>query len=309
VELRQLRYFVAVAEELHFGRAAGRLHIAAPSLSQQIKALEASLGAQLLHRDRRHVALTNAGRMLLPDAREILALAAGAQRRLAGISGALRLGYVSWLPDELIASVRSDLRLDEWVMPSHVQISRVLDGGLDATIAWAWAADDRLNHQFLWAEPLTAVSPVRNADDVVVAERLRVLVDADLASWDAWNHYAAEFAEAVGCRIVHIDDGGITGSGFHQHCQRLDVPVLASPKRHPAPLPAGLRIRPVRDPTPLWCWSLVTRADDDRPSVLALRENAEQITRAAGLHVVPNTATWVPAADPHRDRVATLAVA
>jgi hypothetical protein len=199
--------------------------------------------------------------------------------------------------------------VDEWVMPSHVQISRVLDGGLDAAIAWAWAADDRLDHQFLWAEPLTAVSPARNADDAVVAERLRVLVDADLASWDAWNHYAAEFAQAVSCRIVHIDDGGITGSGFHHHCQRLNAPVLASPKRHPAPLPAGLRIRPVRDPTPLWCWSLVTRADDDRPSVLALRENAERITRAAGLHVVPNTATWVPAADPHRDRVGTLAVA
>jgi hypothetical protein len=65
----------------------------------------------------------------------------------------------------------------------------------------------------------------------------------------------------------------------------------------------------VRDPTPLWCWSLVTRADDDRPAVLALRGNAERITRAAGLHVLPNAATWVPAEDPHRARLATLAVA
>jgi hypothetical protein len=82
-----------------------------------------------------------------------------------------------------------------------------------------------------------------------------------------------------------------------------------SPKRHPVPLPAGLRIRPVCAPTPLWCWSLVTRAADDRPAVLALRASAARITRAAGLHVVPNAATWVPAGDPHRDRVATLAVA
>jgi DNA-binding transcriptional LysR family regulator len=312
MELRQLRYFVAVAEELHFGRAAERLRIAAPSLSQQIKALEASLGAQLFLRDRRHVELTSAGRMLLPDAREILALAAAAQRRLAGTSGALRLGYVSWLPDELVASVRSDLRLDEWVMPSHVQMARVLDGGLDAAIAWSPAADDRLDLQFLWAEPLSAVTPARKArtaGDAVAAGELRVLVDADLTSWDAWNQYAGDFAQAAGCRIVHIDDGGITGPGFHHHCQRLNAPVLASPKRHPAPLPAGLRIRPVRDPTPLWCWSLVTRAADDRPAVLALRANAERITRAAGLHVVPNTATWVPAGDPHRDRVAALAVA
>ena len=182
MELRQLRYFVAVAEELHFGRAAERLHIAAPSLSQQIKALEASVGTLLFVRDRRHVELTSAGRTLLPDAREIIALAANAQRRLAGTAGALRLGYVSWLPDELVASVHSDLQLDEWVMPSHMQIARLLDGGLDAAIAWA-VDDERLHLQLLWAEPLDAVVPVRVKDDPIAAARLRVLVDADVTSW------------------------------------------------------------------------------------------------------------------------------
>ncbi|HEX4108761.1 MAG TPA: LysR family transcriptional regulator [Solirubrobacteraceae bacterium] len=172
MEPRQLRYFVAVAEGLHFGRAAGRLHIAAPSLSQQVKALEANVGVALFDRDRRHVALTSAGRMLLGDAREILALAANAQRRLAGAVGLLRLGYVSWL----IAAIRSDVRLDEWVMPSHIQIARVLDGGLDAVIAWADARHERLDHRLLWPEPLLAVVPARTSEKAIAACDLRVLV-------------------------------------------------------------------------------------------------------------------------------------
>jgi DNA-binding transcriptional LysR family regulator len=307
VELRQLRYFVAVGEELHFGRAAERLHIAAPSLSQQIKALEASVGAQLFVRDRRHVELTSAGRMLLADAREIIGLASRAQRRLAGTSGPLRFGYVSWLPDELVASIRSDLRLDEWVMPSHVQVGRVLDGGLDAAIAWASAADERLHLQLLWPEPLLAVVPSRVGEKSVAAADLRVLVDADLTSWDAWNQFAREFCDHTDARVVEIDDGGIAGPGFHDRCRKLNAPVLQSPKRQPVPLPAGLRARPVHDPTPLWCWSLVTRADDDRPAVRTLREHATTVTRDAGLHAVPDGAWWVPALDPHRDTIAAIA--
>jgi DNA-binding transcriptional LysR family regulator len=310
VELRQLRYFVAVADELHFGRAAERLNIAAPSLSQQIKALEASVGVPLFVRDRRHVELTSAGRLLLTDAREIIALAASAQRRLEGTSGPLRLGYVSWLPDELVASVRSDLRLDEWVMPSHIQIARVLDGGLDAAIAWAPAAHRGLHLQLLWAESLPAVVPARLRDEMIPAGRLRVLVDADLTSWDAWNQFGREFAEATGARVVEIDDGGITGRGFHDHCRKLNAPVLQSPKRHQVSLPPGLRTRSVHDPTPVWCWSLVTRADDDRPNMLALRETAEKLTQTAYLpEPRKGQATWIPAQDPHRDTITALTVA
>jgi DNA-binding transcriptional LysR family regulator len=304
MELRQLRYFVAVAEELHFGRAAQRLHIAAPSLSQQIKALETSVGAQLFERDRRHVSLTPAGRLLLPDAREILAMASATLRKLAGTSGPLRFGYVSWLPDELVSSVHSDLRIDEWVMPSHIQIARVADGGLDAAIAWAAAADPRLDHQLLWAEPLVAVASSRTSDDAIAAERLCVLVDTDLTSWDAWNQFAADFAGTTGARVVAIDDGGITGPGFHAHCRRLNAPVLMAPKRHTTPLPAGLLTRAIRDPMPLWCWSLVTRTGDDRPGILALRHDAEVLTRAADLHELPTGTLWVPPEDPHRTAIA-----
>ena len=99
MEIRRLRYFVAVAEELSFTRAAARLHIAQPPLSIQIRALEQEIGARLFDRDQRHVFLTQAGKHLLMRARGILASveAAGAEVRCAALGdvGTLHLGYAS----------------------------------------------------------------------------------------------------------------------------------------------------------------------------------------------------------------------
>ena len=98
MELRHLRYFVAVAEELHFGHAAARVRVAQPALSQQIKQLETDLGVVLLARTKRRVALTEPGRLFLVEARRTLAQAAAAidvaRRAAAGEAGRLRIGYV-----------------------------------------------------------------------------------------------------------------------------------------------------------------------------------------------------------------------
>ena len=106
MELRQLAYFVAVVDEAHFTRAAERLRIAQPAVSQQIRRLEAELGERLLHRDRRTVALTSAGEALLPHARAALAQAEHGRQAVAAlrglVTGQLRVGLVMPLPDRRV---------------------------------------------------------------------------------------------------------------------------------------------------------------------------------------------------------------
>src|SRR6478736_4963159 len=101
LDLRKLRYFVAVADRLHFGRAADALHIAQPALSRQIRALEKDLGTSLFTRDSHGVTLTDAGRQLLDDAGPLLASAHAVRRRVsvAGRGGQrLAVGFRAGIP-------------------------------------------------------------------------------------------------------------------------------------------------------------------------------------------------------------------
>lgn len=114
MELRQLQYFVAVADEGHFTRAAERLLIAQPAISQQIRRLEAELGEPLFDRDRRHVRLTAAGKTLLPHARATLAAASRAKaavRSLSGLlTGQLTVGAFEAAPERLLATALGRFR-------------------------------------------------------------------------------------------------------------------------------------------------------------------------------------------------------
>jgi DNA-binding transcriptional LysR family regulator len=303
VELRQLRYFVTVAEELNFGRAAERLHIAGPSLSQQIKALERDLKVRLFDRDRRSVTLTAGGASLLPHARALVDQADELRRRAAGLvtSEPVRIGYVNWCPTDWAerAAGVAQLRVDTWVMPSHTQAARVTDGNLDLAICWVQTTDLAslsLDAHLIGFDRLYALSVGADTSPVEAKDTL-VLLDADEAAWSSWNRYAEQFAADTGARTVRVDDGGITGQEFFEHIRRLRAPVLNSPKGQNTQEPVGLVRRSVVHPTPLWTWSLVWRHGEDSPAVRAV---IDEFTRDAPKLSLDDEAVWLPAADPHR---------
>ncbi|HEY0588936.1 MAG TPA: LysR family transcriptional regulator [Pseudoduganella sp.] len=173
IELRQLRYFVTVAEELHFGRAARRLHMTQPPLSQTIMALEEMLGAPLFERNRRGVALTAAGEALLPEARRLLEQSAGlaelVQRAATGASGRLSLAFVSSadysvLPPTLRA-YRAEYPQVEITLKeatSDLQLDDLLDGRVDAGLLIPPLPDRARQELEYWpvlSEPLVLAAP------------------------------------------------------------------------------------------------------------------------------------------------------
>lgn len=173
LELRQLRYFVAVAEEMHFGRAAARLHMTQPPLSQAIQGLEAMLGVQLFARTQRSVALTAAGIALLPEARRLLdqarELPTLVQRAAAGESGNLRLAFVSTADYSILPPALREFRTSHPLVQlelreatSDLQIEELLEGRIDAGLLIAplpERARKELDYLPLLQEPLVLAAP------------------------------------------------------------------------------------------------------------------------------------------------------
>jgi DNA-binding transcriptional LysR family regulator len=170
MELRHLRSFVAVAEELHFGRAAERLHIAQSPLSQQIQRLERQVGAMLFERNRRKVELTDAGNAMLTHAREALAQAdlaeTAARAAAAGRAGTLRIGFLGSaalailpriVPPWRASAPDATLELVEGSSGEHIRALH--DQRLDVAFVRPPTATAGLIVHPVWQEQVVAVLP------------------------------------------------------------------------------------------------------------------------------------------------------
>ncbi|WP_053715076.1 LysR family transcriptional regulator [Saccharothrix sp. NRRL B-16348] len=163
MELRALKYFVTVAEELHFGRAAERLRIVQPAVSQQISRLERELGVRLLDRTSRRVRVTPAGERVLAAAREALAAAARVRVVAGEPAAALRVGVASCVTprlDRALARLRDRERPAEPELvdlPVTARLDAVRDGGLDLALVRGAVRSTALTVTRAWSEPLHAV--------------------------------------------------------------------------------------------------------------------------------------------------------
>jgi len=214
MELRHLRYFIRVAEELHFGRAAARLGISQPPLSQQIQALEEELGIALFVRTSRRVALTEAGRLFLVEARKTVEQAARAvdvaRRARQGEMGELAIGFATSAPFTTV--VAQALFAFRKSYPSiHLTLSELPRGAQVQAIA-----DDRLDLGFIRGVDLPALPPTIEAR-MLMREPLLVAMRVD--------HPLARTDQAV--RIRELRDEPFVfyqreyGAGFNEHIAML----------------------------------------------------------------------------------------
>ncbi|MGW2861821.1 LysR substrate-binding domain-containing protein [Streptomyces sp. NPDC001205] len=179
MELQQLSYFVTVAEELHFGRAAERLHIVQSAVSQQVRRLERELGCDLFDRSPRHVRLTGAGERLLPEAREVLAAAERARAAVRERT-TLRLGTSAGLGEHLdrvlgaFAEIAPDIAVELVSAPTRDRLAQVADGRLDAAFVRSPQPAPGLRVLPLWEDPLVvalpAAHPLARQDEIALSE-------------------------------------------------------------------------------------------------------------------------------------------
>ncbi|TKJ77957.1 LysR family transcriptional regulator [Pseudomonas sp. CFBP13509] len=256
MELKHLRAFVVLAQELHFGRAAAQLSIVQPALSMQIKLLETGLGVRLLDRNRHSVTLTDAGRVFLPEAQATLHQAAraaeAARASNRGEIGRVRLGFVSsvlpHLLPELIRTVhqrypRIELELKD--MPGPDQAAALKNDRLDFGLMRLPAAYPGVQTRVVLREPFCVALPM---DHPLAAQASIQPGDLfDVPVYILARRYAPgfydEFIQAVGIPLQIASELGEFTTMLALVCAGLGVGVL--PQQAARALPANCVSRPL----------------------------------------------------------------
>ena len=306
MELRHLRYFVAVAEELHFRRAAERLHVAQPAVSEQVRKLEEELGVQLLNRTPRCVSLTEAGAVLLGEARRVLhqaevARLAARHARDHAATARLRVGY---MPSVLPARVPRALRrlaaaspnLETSLEPGSCTdlLEAVRAEWLDAAIVSLPAPTRGLRTMVLGDQQAVAALPVGHRQaveaeirlDQMAPERIIVLPrEANRPLYDAI--LAACCTAGLAPTLVETPDG---------HVEQMLLAVASGAAMALVPeavseryAPPGVRFVPLAGDQPALATAVVTLRDSARmPTLAFLRALASQnFRKAPGLRNAP----------------------
>jgi DNA-binding transcriptional LysR family regulator len=212
VDLRKLRYFVAVAEQLHFGRAAEALHIAQPVLSRQIRALEEDLKVQLFVRDKRATELTPAGRQLLAEAGPLLAGADALRRRVVRAArgpGSFTIGFMPGLivtdAVRALAGCHPELTVNVLRTNWDDQTEVLHDGRADVSYIRLPVDQSGLQVQALLAEPRVAALPaghrLAGKDTISVADLADEHLLQDPAAVPEWRDIATEMRTRRRCGV------------------------------------------------------------------------------------------------------------
>ena len=282
MDLRHLRYFVAVAEERHFGRAATRLHMAQPPLSQQIRQLETELEVVLLRRTPRRVDLTAAGAAYLVRAREILASVAAAAeeaRRVAeGLVGRVVIGCVGSATYSLLPALARTLREElpgidfafrgEMLVPD--QVAALIDGRIDLALLRPPVDEAALRVTTLRREGLIVARP--EGHRLAARKRLRV---ADLRDEDLVVHAGQGRSVMHGLVTALCREAGFEPRVRHEVAETSTLVTFVAAGLGVALVPepvaalgvAGATYRPLVGPSARIDLAAAVRADEDAPHV------------------------------------------
>jgi DNA-binding transcriptional LysR family regulator len=294
VELRQLRYFVTLAEELHFGHASAREHIVQSALSQQIQRLERELGVRLLERSTHHVELTPAGRALLAEARQILAQADRAvstARRAAMAAPTLRVGIVDASYDSMPLILRGlqerfpDLEIHQVEVSVPKQFKLLVDGRLDVGFGRASLAPSEIASELFRMDRLGVLVGAQHRFADLPCVPVATLSDEPLLLAEEerapeFNQFLVELCRSVGF-VPTLYRGTVESIQGAADLVVQGRCMLCVPSSCVSSLP-DLVWKPLVEPVSSYPWSVLWRVGDRSPHVRSLVAYAQACSRELG---------------------------